>query len=66
MTNLLGLILSISIIIWGLSVIWSIKEMVYSQLNNYDISPIIISFIGIIPIVNTLVAIILIIYKNIK
>lgn len=66
MTNLLGLIISISIIIWGLSVIWSVKEMVYSPLNNYKYSPVIISFVGVMPIINTLVAIILTINKNIN
>lgn len=64
MTNLLGLIISIFIIIWGLSILWSVHEMVYSPLNNYEYSPIIISFIGVIPIINTLVAIILTINKN--
>ncbi len=51
-------------IIWGVSTIWSIKEMVYSSLNNYDFSPIIISFIGVIPIINTVVAIILTFYNK--
>lgn len=64
MINLLGLIISISIIIWGLSIVWSIKEMIYSPLDNYDISPIIISFIGVIPVVNTVIAIILTFYNR--
>lgn len=64
MTNLLGLIISISIITWGLSVLWSVKEMVYSPLNNYDFSPIIISFIGVIPIINIVIAIILTFYNK--
>lgn len=64
MINLLGLIISVSIIIWALSVIWSIKEMVHSPLNNYDFSLIIISFISVTPIVNTVIAIILTFYNK--
>jgi len=64
MTDLLGLIISISIIIWGLSTLWSVKEMVYSPLDDYDFSPIIISCIGVIPVVNTVIAIILTFYNK--
>lgn len=64
MTNLLGLIIVILIITWGFSVLWSVKEMVYSPLNNYEYSPIIISFIGVIPIINTVTAIVLTFYNK--
>lgn len=40
--------------------------MVYSPLNNYNFSPIIISFIGIMPIINTIIAIILTFYNKQK
>lgn len=58
--------MGLSIVIWGVSVIWSICKMIDSELNSYDFSPLIISFLGVIPLVNTIIAIILSIYEVIQ
>ena len=64
MTNLLGIILVLFIIVWGLSVVWSVVEMVNSPLNNDEYSPFIISFVSVLPLVNTMIALILMIYNK--
>lgn len=66
MTNLLGIILVLFIIVWGLSVVWSVVEMIDSPLNNYEYSPIIIPFINVLPLINTMVALIIMIYNKTK
>lgn len=66
MTNLIAIILCLSIIIWGLSILWSICKMVDSELNSYELSPLIISVLGVIPLLNTIIAIILSIYEVIQ
>lgn len=64
MTNLLGIILVLFIIVWGLSVVWSVVEMVNSPLNNDEYSPLIISFVSVLPLINTMIALILMIYNK--